>query len=147
MERAFEAETGGQYDIDVDKANEGNVTYTSTEGDKIQVATGEDLKLPDTWPETLPVFPNGKITYAGTVNTTENTTGLMVSYTVSNSASDVIAFYKEKLAANGWVIGVVSETTSGSMVSATNASEDSVALYAVTSNGETTVSLTAELKK
>ncbi len=145
IERALESGTAGEYDVDVDRA--GNVTYTGDDGESVSVAAGEDVKLPADWPDSLPVMSGAKITYAGTVNTTDNTTGLMVSYSVDRAPADMVTYYKEELVSNGWKIEAVSETPSATMLSATNEAGGSVAMYAVPEGTGTAITLTAELSK
>ncbi len=145
IERAMEAGTGGEYDIDVER--NGNVTYTGEDGESVSVAAGEDVKLPDNWPDSLPVMRDAKITYAGTVNTTEDTTGLMLSYSVGRTPADMISYYKEQFGANGWKTEAVSETPGATMISATHEDGSTVGVYVVPEGSGAAITLTAELTK
>ncbi len=144
-ERALEQATGGDYTVDVN--SDGTTEITGGDGQTVNIAAGKNVSLPDNWPDTVPVFDNAKIIYAGSVNTGDDGVGLTITYTTSSSASDVANFYKNGLAEKGWKIESTVATGDGSMLTASQGEGNAVAVYISESNGETTVNVNAQAAK
>jgi hypothetical protein len=90
---------------------EGKVTFSEdgqevtarlegADGFEVTSSTGGEVALPEDFPADLPVMPGAK---AITVSRSR-TEGLYVMWQASSPAQEVVAFYKQKLAADGWVI-------------------------------------------
>jgi hypothetical protein len=144
VERALEQATGG--DVDIDIGRDGTMEFTGGDGESVQVTAGESVRLPETWPSSVPVFPDATITYTGTVNTPEGSTGHTLTFTTSEPASAVASFYADALARDGWTVVANYATGDGAMISATNAEEEGAVVYIGSSDGETGVTLTVETK-
>lgn len=155
-EKMFEQMTGGEmdvdidgdgsvklkgegYDIDVDSDNSGTMQITGENGEQVNISTGNDVKLPDDWPSSIPLPRDAKLTYAQS-GTSANGMGQSVAFTTSDSMNDVSEFYKTELANNGWTIEATMITTDGGMISASQG-EDGVIISIGSSDGETAVTI------
>lgn len=88
-EKAIENSTGGDASL---SSSSGGMAVDDGKGNK--ATYGEAAKLPDNWPDDVPAYPGGKLATA--MSAPQMTTG---SFTTSDSAEKVIAFYKGKLTA------------------------------------------------
>ena len=144
-ERMLEQATGGDYDIDVDR--DGSMQITGNDGEKMNITAGNGTSLPDDWPDTIPVFPDAKIEYAASIAGEDGALNHTVTYSTSRSATDVTEFYKEQLPANGWAIEATMATGEGSMITATNDTEEGVVMYVGESDGVTTVNISTQISE
>ncbi len=147
MERAME-EAYEDAGVDVDIARDGstNVTISGEDGESYTVRAGDDVALPDSWPESVPIPSDAKITYAGTMGTGQTGGGTTVAFVTGQSVTEVTEYYTRELAQNGWTIAATMATGDGSMVSATREEDEGVILYVGTSPDGTTVSMTVQTK-
>lgn len=142
-ERMLEQATGGNYDVNVD--HDGSMQITGGDGEKMNITTGKSATLPDNWPNSLPVSPDAKIEYSGSVSDGEGGTSLTVTYSTSRSAAEITEFYKEQLSSKGWNIEATIATGDGSMLSASDDSDGAVVVYIGESDGMTTVNITTQV--
>lgn len=140
-ERTLEGVTGGKVDLDAD--GKGSITVTGEDGAKIEITGEGSGKLPDNWPDSVPLARNASIEYAGTVSNGTGGVSMNVSYTTRESAEDVTALYADAFGKNGWTIAMNLTTGDGAMVSATKG-EDAVVAYI--SKGDTETSVTVNVQ-
>jgi len=141
-ERMLERATGGEYDVN--KNGDGNIKISGKDGEEMNISTGNDVTLPENWPDSIPLLPDAKIGYAGSVSDGSGGTGLTLTYTTSRNATEATNFYKDELASKGWTISATLATGEGSMISATNSSDEGVAVYVAESDGVTTVNVNTQ---
>ncbi len=147
-ERFIENALEDAYDIDVDVDRNGNVEYTTeTEEGTVHMSAGDNVALPKGWPDSVPLLPDAKITYAGTVGADASFTSLTVSYETGRSTSDVTAFYADAVASNGWTLASNMATPEATVLSATRGEDESTVVYISKSDAGTAVTLTAQVKK
>ncbi len=155
-EKMLERATGGQYDVDIDRDGsvkvkgdgyemntnddgQGTMQIKGDDGEQINISTGENIKLPDNWPSSIPLPNDAKISYAQSGGSADGS-GQTVAFTTRDSMSEVTEFYKSELADKGWTIEATMVTTDGGMVSATQG-EDSVIISIGSTDGETAVTI------
>ncbi|MBN2081636.1 hypothetical protein JW859_05435 [bacterium] len=97
-ERAMERATGEKVDIDVNQ--DGGATITHTEDGSV-TTLGADAKLPAGWPAEVPVYPGAELIAATEVNE-EGNQGFHLGLKTADSGEDVLAFYRDKMAAAGY---------------------------------------------
>ncbi len=142
IERAIEKQAGGDIDIDIDPrgGKDASVSIKGQDGETYQVNAGEDVALPDNWPSDMPLIPDAKITYAGTMGMGMGMGGtgggMSVVYTTAKSVTEVSEFYKKALVENGWTLAGTMAVSGGSMVHATKG--DSVGTVHIGGNEEGT---------
>lgn len=145
MERAIEeAYEDAGVDVDIDQGGDTNVTFSSEDGESYTVTTGEDVAVPDTWPKSVPIPGDAKLTYAGTMMAGQPGGGTTLAFSTSQSVAEITAYYKRELENNGWTIAATIATGEGSMLSATRSEDESVVLYIGTSSEGTTVNMTVQ---
>ena len=86
VEKAIEAGTKGSVKVDVDK---GEVDIKTDEGN-ITAGTG---KVPDGWPDDVPVYKGAKVVTGGTTNDASSGKAMMVTLETDDSADEVGNFY------------------------------------------------------
>ncbi len=152
IERAIERETGADVDIDYDRGmmgrGETNVTFSGEDGETYEISAGEDVAIPDTWPRSVPIPGDAKVSYAGTMGMgmgmMNGQGGMSLAFTTTQSVTDITEYYKRELVANGWTIAGTMATPDGSMVSATRGENETVGVYVGASPEGTTVSITTQ---
>jgi hypothetical protein len=149
IERAIERETGADVDIDYDRGmmgrGETNVTFSGEDGETYEISAGEDVAIPDTWPRSVPIPGDAKVTYAGTMGMgMMGGGGTTLAFTTTQSVTDITEYYKRELVANGWTIAGTMATPDGSMVSATRGEGENVVVSVGASPDGTTVSMTVQ---
>lgn len=97
VEKAIEAGTKGSVKIDTKK---GQVDIKTDEGN-ITAGTG---KVPDGWPDDVPIYKGAKVVTGGTTNDAASGKAMMVTLESSDDADKVTNFYKDKLPGEGWTI-------------------------------------------
>lgn len=143
VERAIEKSTGGSVDIDFDE--NGSYRIQGENGESYSATAGENVSLPDNWPDSVSIVPGAKISYAGSMNNGDTGEGLSVVYTTSKSAPEVGEFYKSELQSNGWSIEGTIATGDGSMITAKQGTDKTLAVYIGATDGETTVNITVQI--
>ncbi len=144
VERAIEMQMGGDVSLDFD--NDGTVTYEGGDGEQFSVTAGDGAELPDNWPSTVPVMDDAIITYAGSMMGGEGTIGLTAIFTTDATKKDVVEYYQNKLADNGWTIAGTMDFGDSAMVTATRGEYDSVGIAVATDRGETSVTLSVGMQ-
>ena len=76
--------------------NDGHMTITGSNGEKVEIGTGASAKMPSD----LPLFPGATVT-ASFSGQGKDGSGGMVAFHTTASPADVIAFYKQKAEASG----------------------------------------------
>lgn len=94
-EETIETEQGT---VTVDRDDD-TMSFSVDGKDKLQVKAGEDIALPDGFPEDVPVYPKSTL-----VTSMATPDGVMVSSRSSADAGDVLAFYKKELGSKGWTV-------------------------------------------
>jgi ABC-type lipoprotein release transport system permease subunit len=92
--------------------NDGTVTIQSDDG-KVTTSAGEGAKLADGWPSDVPIFEPSTLRSS---STSENTSFSAVASTAS-SVTDVSAYYKAQMAAQGWATQLDSSSAEGTLLS------------------------------
>jgi dolichyl-phosphate-mannose--protein O-mannosyl transferase len=102
---------------------------------------GQGIALPDDFPKDVAIYPKAKVIAS---NKEKNGT-MSVVLEITDSAQQVVTFYKEKLKENGWTIE--NETNMTGMAMLQGAKEGrKVALIAAGESGKTMTTLTLEKK-
>jgi hypothetical protein len=84
-----------------EKGRAAEATFKNSKGEEVHVATGEGgVALPDKFPKDIAIYTKATVATSATVEKT-----MQVSLKTDDKAKQVEAFYKEKLAADGWKIG------------------------------------------
>ncbi len=93
----IESKTGVKTNLsDIEK---GKMTFTDSKTG--QTVTVGAQKLPENFPKDFPIYTNAKV--AGSVAGMEGgKTGMLVTFTTTDTLSSVVAFYQSSFAANGW---------------------------------------------
>ena len=131
-EKIIENATGGKADIDI---NSDTVTVKTDEG---TFSTGTNL--PANWPKDAPVYPGSKITYSGSTNPQEGSSGFSVMSTTNDSVQKVTDYYTKELVSQGWKIESTSYISGTSILGATK-DKRSLSMSASVSDGTTSVTL------
>ncbi len=117
--------------VAVSNSDNGHMTITGSNGEKVEIGSGSQAKMPD-W---LPLYAGAQVKASFTGQGKDGTGG-MVSFHTTAAPADVIAFYKQKAAAAGMAdtmnmdsngttvyIGANEKTKSQLSVSATKGSD------------------------
>jgi hypothetical protein len=115
--------------------------YVSENGtDALGVAS-----IPSNWPDDVPTYAGADIQYSGTSNPATGKSGAAMVFATKDSADTVLAFYKEKLVANGWTIAAEANTNGMITLGATKDSRAFGMYIAPSGEGtETTVTVGVE---
>ena len=140
-EKAAEKATG----VDVNK-DESKVTVTGKEGEKVEIQTGEDVTLPDGFPEDVPLYEDAKLTVSNSF-TAEGKTTYSATYETSDDVETVHAWYKDALPKDDWTIeGDVVNSADGQSMAIIGAKKGDRSLNVTVVGGKdgerTTLSLT-----
>lgn len=141
VERAIEQTSQGGVDVDISR--NGTVDIKGKDGENYNVSAGENVKIPDNWPSSVPVLPDAKLSFAGTMSGKEEGS-VSVVYTTGKSVSDVATYYTESLVENGWTIEAQMSTGDGSVVSATKNENETVGIYISKSDDSTMVNVSVQ---
>ncbi len=95
-------------DVNVD----GTVKVTTSEG----TVTNEN-KLPDDWPGDVPTYPGATVQVSGVMNPDAEQKGASAMLQTSDAVTDVIAFYKTQMAAQGWTVDATMQLNGGTVMS------------------------------
>jgi len=133
--------TGKTTTISVEDAKEGRISFESEDSNQsMTIGAGAAAKLPS-WVITYP----GATAQGGLTGQGEDASGGSVSYTTTDSISQVIAFYKERLVAEGFQLkdeGQMTGTESFAMVAASTADDKrTVNVVANSVEGKTNIQL------
>lgn len=127
-ERAIEAATGGNADVDV---SDNNVTVKTDQG-----TWSTSDKLPADFPTDVPVYPGAKV-QGSVASAGQDNTGHYAGLETTDALDDVIAWYKKEVKSAGWTI-VTDATVNGSLI--LSATKDSRGLsVTVTKEGDKVV--------
>lgn len=115
-----------------------HMTFTGSNGEKMEIGTGTNAKLP----AYLAVYPGASV--AANINTNNaDGTGGMVSLKTSAAPADVIAFYKQKAQAHGMKESMNADMNGTMTFAAANdAAKEQLAVSAAKDSDGTTVSIT-----
>jgi len=83
-------------DMDIDRDGD-KATYTMAGPDGSKVQVGENLKVPDGFPDDVAVYPDLKI-----VSATSVPQGFMVQGQTKDAVGKVAGFYANKMKSDGW---------------------------------------------
>ena len=97
-EEASEAIVEGATGVDVE-VDEEKVTIEGEDGESIEIQ-GESSELPDGFPDEMPVYDADIV--SSTRMAVDNQTSYTVIQTTTDSSDDVIAWYHDELAKEGW---------------------------------------------
>ena len=100
-EKMIENASDGKAKVDV---KDGSMTVTTSEG----TFTTNGGKMPDGWPEDVPVYPGSSVQFSGT-SAMEAGGGMGLVLMSEDAPASVVTFYKTKLAAEGWATGTTME--------------------------------------
>ncbi|NEQ30488.1 MAG: hypothetical protein F6K04_05735 [Leptolyngbya sp. SIO4C5] len=130
--------------------SEGNEATVSQKGDttevNIQSAEGEvqyssdatGVELPEDFPEDIPLYPDALITTVANAPQ-----GSLVGLEVKATPAEVMTFYEQELAADGWEISVTTKTAEGGFFGAQKG-ERGLALAIAAGEDITTINLTTK---
>jgi len=93
VEKTIESQSGGKVDVNT---NSGTMDFKSDDG-TMQVSTGGEVSLPDSFPKELILASDAKVVLATSADKTTS-----VAYKTDESAVDLFAGYKKELADMGW---------------------------------------------
>lgn len=141
VERAIEQASQG--DVDVDISRNGTMDIKGKDGENYNVSSGENVKVPDDWPSSVPILSDAKLSFAGKMDG-KGEGSMSVLYTTGKSVSDVATYYTESLAENGWTIEAQMSTGDGSVVSATKNENETVGIYISKSEDATMVNVSVQ---
>jgi predicted lipoprotein with Yx(FWY)xxD motif len=105
---AVESATG----IKVDTSGD-SVTVAGSDGSAVSTTKG---KLPEGFPEGMPVYEPGTIT-TGIATESGKGKGFMVGIDTEDSAADVFTWYETELADKDWVVKTTMKTEDGGLLS------------------------------
>jgi hypothetical protein len=144
VERAIENTYDG---VDVDINRDGSVEYAAeTDGGKVNVSAGDNVKLPAEWPTSIPILESAKLTYAGSVREGESSTGISVTFETEKSITDVMSFYSDMLVQHGWTIVQNMSAQGGAMLMATQGEDNAVTVNASSDGAITSVVLVTRVQ-
>ncbi len=119
-----------------------HMTIKDTTGKESVEINSNGGGVPANLPDFVPVYPGAKVT-SSVVGNGNNGNGGMIIEQTNASISDVIAFYKQKSAASGFVEAMNMNTGGTTMFTATSSDKKkSINVVASTSNGSTQAQIT-----
>lgn len=128
--------------VDTDQHLDGSTTYTDSEGNS---ATVGGNSYPESWPSDAPRYSNASIQYSGSSNPQTGEAGAAVVFSTSDTVAEVVAFYKQELAAKGWIIEQTA-VAGGATIMAARKDTRSLGLQIVLSGGQTMVTMGISLQ-
>ena len=129
IEDRIEEETGEDAEVDM----EDGAMYIETEEGTVDVGA---VSLPADWPTDVSVYEGATITQVMSVNPATGDAGRAVIFTTTDTAADVVAFYKSQLPLDGWTMEASMEAGTTTILSGAK-DERKVSLMIVW-NGEMT---------
>lgn len=96
-EATINSQLGGAGSVDI---QDGTVQYQDTESGT-KAAWGENVEIPDEFPSDLPVYENGTVVGV-TVTTTGAAIGAWVSVSTTDTPSQAVSWYADRLTSDGW---------------------------------------------
>jgi len=130
MEQRIEEEIGENAEVEMD---DGSMHVETEEG---TMDVGAEVDLPADWPEDVSVYEGAKITQVMSMNPATGDAGRAVIFTTTDTAADVVAFYKSQLPLDGWTMEASMEAGTTTILSGAK-DERKVSLMIVW-NGEMT---------
>jgi hypothetical protein len=82
--------------VSVSNTDNGHMTFTGSNGEKVEFGAGSNAKMPSY----LPLYPGAKVTASFTGNGKDGSGG-MVTFHTADTPDAVVAFYKQKAKAAG----------------------------------------------
>ncbi|NOS68117.1 MAG: hypothetical protein HOO67_07220 [Candidatus Peribacteraceae bacterium] len=134
MEQQIRQETGG--DADVDMNADGSMQVTTKDG----TYNAGNNQLPEDWPTDAPIYAGAKIQFSGSANGTTGKPGSAAVLTTSDSAADVVTYYKAELAKQGWTISSTMEAQGTSIFGATKGTR-ALSLLIGSAEGQTSITI------
>jgi hypothetical protein len=113
--------------------NSGTMQVKTKEGD---LSFGEGTKLPDQWPDDVPVYKGLKL-----LSATKTKESFSIQGTTADSQGKVAAFYKEQVAKGGWTEETVTTQAQMAMMMYSK-DKRSLAVIISAQDSETSVSIT-----
>lgn len=141
-ERMIEQASNGEYDVTIEK--DGTYNVTSEAGESVSVTSGGTTKIPDNWPDSVPIPSGVNVEYAAVMNGQQGEAVSTVTYTTGDSVEEVANLYKRELATNGWTIAAQIATGDGTMLTATRNDDDGASVYISTTDGKTSVTISVQ---
>lgn len=129
--------------VNTTKNMDGSQTFSNDQG---SVTMGSN-SLPDNWPSDAPKYPNASIQYSGSSNPQTGSAGIALMFTTTDSAQNVVNFYKKELPANGWKIEQTATMGQSTVISATKIQQTFGVNIVDSGNGQVTVTVGIELSK
>jgi hypothetical protein len=74
--------------------------------------------VPKNWPSDIPVYAGSSVTASADMNPANGKPGMMLMLQTSDDAETVTAFYKTKLATEGWKVEGAMNTGASTMIAA-----------------------------
>jgi hypothetical protein len=143
-QKAAEELTEKATGVDVEQDDDSvTVTTEDEDGDSVTITGGEDLDVPDSYPDDFPLY-KGEVTGSSSLTTGD---GSMVTVAVGtdDSLETIRAFFEEEFGNEGWNVVFTNEMTEGGVTTVNYAVEKSGrnATVAISSeDGQTTVTHT-----
>lgn len=136
-ERAMERETGERADVDI---NGEKITVTTDDG---TVEMGGSI--PGDWPTDVPTYAGATVTYSA-MNEADGATNAVLILSSTDSAQQIVDFYKSALTQNGWTTKNVIVST---VASGLEAEKDGrhVGIAIVGEDGSMTISIGVEMSR
>ena len=132
-EQAAEQAIGGG---DVEFNDEG---LTVTDSDGNEMAIGEDVAIPDSWPSAVPLYEGGTVQMVSV----QGTGSAIVVWQAEGSPADVAAAYAGQLEAAGFTQDSTSNM-GGMIIEQYSGNDYTVSLQAIDVDGTTNLTVTAE---
>jgi hypothetical protein len=129
--------------VDLQKGIGGATTFTTEQG---SVTVGGTQKLPDNWPSDAPTYGNAQIQSAIAANPQEGHQQSAVVFTTTDSVQAITDFYKKELVTEGWKVGGVMTSPSGTVVAATKDTRSFGAYIVESGDGKVTVTASVSTK-
>ncbi len=122
----------------------GSIEYKNDKSEG-SAEVGENVKLPDDFPEDVPVYKNAKI--KGTnISKMDNGELMVITMQTDDNLQDIGKFYKDELVKNGF--GIENEFETDKSVTLTSRKgSTTVVVSAITQNGKTTIGTNVTIKK
>lgn len=136
MQKGLEEKTG----LKVDSDDTGTFTVTDKKtGSTLDVGSGQ---IPASFPKDFPVYPGAKVAGSMTGKGSGGE-GTFVSFTTTDGAAKVTAYYDKELAAKGWTVAqTVTSGDSSSRVLSKDAMGATLVITGESSNKETSIVVT-----